>query len=70
MMSNHANLLAAASMLTVKAWKLEGVPSIEEWTQKVQYMCLVNKLSAFNNYRKGVGQAIVRYTSQWVLFMN
>lgn len=73
-MINHrlllANLLTAASMLIVKAWKPEGTPSIDEWTQKVQYMCLVSKLSALNNYRKGMSQAIIRYTSQRVLFMS
>lgn len=52
-MSSHrtlfANLLSAASLLIFNVWILEELPSIEDWVNKVRYMCLVSKVSALNS---------------------
>lgn len=40
------NMLIAATLLIVKKWKFTKIPTINEWLAKVQYMGLINKLSA------------------------
>lgn len=53
-----ANLLTAASLFIVKVWK-----SIDEWVNKIRYLCLINKLSVLNSHRNVVSHAITRYTT-------
>lgn len=38
-------LLAEARLLFAVNWKSEKIPTKDEWLQKVQYVCLMDKIS-------------------------
>lgn len=51
------HLIVAARILMASKWKSEKIPSKEEWLQKVQYMCLVDKISLWLKIREGGDEA-------------
>lgn len=64
------NLLTAATLLMANGWKLEELPTLEEWTSKVRHMCLRSKLNALFRYRARYEEALLNFTCQWAVFVN
>lgn len=47
------HMLTAVSLLIAQRWKSEELPNIGERLAKVQYLCLLNKLSAMCKLQTG-----------------
>lgn len=61
------HLIVAARILSALKWKSEKHPSKEEWLQKVQYVCLMDKISAWLS-RRQVGKLFKRWWEPFISF--
>lgn len=62
------NLIAAASILLAKLWKMDSVPMLNEWKLKVLFF--MSKLSTLCSVRLGFRDAFVKFKCPRKRFMD
>lgn len=63
-------MLVAARFLNASNWRSETVPGKTEWLQKVQYVLLMNKITAINKLIAGNYQAMDTFLMIWDKFIK
>lgn len=65
-----AHILAAATLLIAKHWKMRRKVTMMDWIGKIQYMCLINKLTVIIKYRGGQINVLNAFELEWSCFVK